>query len=86
MQSKKDLNPQIVSEVYRALVLMGANSDLLGTIGSWGDSLPDADVLANLKAWNEATLQETKGRIEHYGMSFLPSDCNRDEAQQMSVA
>ncbi len=59
-------NSEIVSEIYRTLVLLGAGSDLLGTIGSWGDSLSDADILCNLKAWNSATGQELTSRIEHY--------------------
>ena len=63
------VNREVVSELYRALVLLGANNDLLGTVGSWGDSLPDPDVLANLKGWNEETLKEITRRIEHYGMS-----------------
>ena len=36
MQNSKP-NPEIVSEIYRALVLLGAQPDLLGTVGSWGD-------------------------------------------------
>jgi hypothetical protein len=56
----------IILEVYRAFVLLGAKSDLLGTIGSWEESLPDADVLANLKGWNEATFLELKDRKRHY--------------------
>jgi hypothetical protein len=59
-------NSEIVSEIYRTLVLLGAGSDLLGTVGSWGDSLSDADVLSNLTAWNAATVKELTSRIEHY--------------------
>ncbi len=59
-------NREIVQELYRTLVLMGADSGLLGTVGSWGDSLSDDDVLENLRAWNSATLQEITQRIEHY--------------------
>jgi hypothetical protein len=59
-------NSEIVSEIYRTLVLLGAGSDLLGTIGSWGDSLSDADVFSNLQAWNSATARELTSRIEHY--------------------
>jgi hypothetical protein len=66
---------EIVSEIYRTLVLLGAGSDLLGTIGSWGDSLSDADVLDNLKAWNSATAQELTSRTEHYEtLSRHPAD------------
>lgn len=64
-----NVNQEIVVEIYLALVLLGAESDLLGTVGSWGDSLPEEDVLSGLKAWNEATLKEIKGRVEHYALS-----------------
>jgi len=59
---------RIISELYRTLVLLGAGSDLLGTVGSWGDSLADTDVLSNLEVWNAATTRELKGRIEHCGI------------------
>jgi hypothetical protein len=64
------MNYEIKEELYRALVLLGADNGLLGTVASWGDSLTDEDVLANLKGWNEATTAEAKERIEHYEMSF----------------
>lgn len=74
------MNKEILSEIYRAFVLLGAQNDLLGVIGSCG-SLPDDDVLANLRAWNMATLDEVKGRTEHYGMTFHQSGCTRVEGQ-----
>ena len=43
---------RIVLEVYKAAESLGAKSDLLGLIGSWGDSLPDPDVLEGLREWN----------------------------------
>ena len=61
-------NREIVGELYRTLVLLGADNGLLGTVGSWGQ-LPDEDVIANLKGWNGATLKELTGRIEHYETS-----------------
>lgn len=69
MQAQSTLNREIVNELYRTLVLLGGDHQLLGTVGSWGDSLSDGDVLANLKAWNQATLKETTARIEHYEVS-----------------
>jgi hypothetical protein len=78
------LKREVVNELYRALVLLGADNDLLGTVGSWGNSLPDEDVLANLQGWNEATLIETRQRIEHYEMSYRRPAYNRGEVQGMS--
>ena len=65
MAAFRKMNREIVNEIYRAFALLGAEADLLGTVGSWGDSLPDEHVLANLRAWNNVTLKELKGRIEH---------------------
>lgn len=79
------LRPEIIVEIYRSLVLLGADNGLLGTVGSWGDSLPDADVLANLKGWNEASIAEIKERIGHYEKSSLQSGCIPAEARRMSA-
>jgi hypothetical protein len=68
---QKSVRSEIIGELYRTLVLLGADSGLLGTVGSWGDSLPDTDVLSNLKAWNEASFAEVKGRIGHYEKSCI---------------
>lgn len=75
-------NREIVAELYRALVLFGAGNDLLGIVGSWGDSLPDTDVLSGLRAWNAGTIADIKGRIEHYEMSCPHPACNQDERPQ----
>jgi hypothetical protein len=77
-------NPEIVSELYRTLVLLGAESDILGTVGSWGDSLPDESVLSGLRVWNEATLGQIKARIEHYEISSRPSNCTQAEYLERS--
>jgi hypothetical protein len=59
--SKIDI--QIMNEISKALSLLGAKSDLLGTVGSWKDCLPDEDVLAGLKAWNEWKRNELSERL-----------------------
>jgi len=69
MQTNFVPNIEIKHELYRALVLLGADNGLLGAIGSWGESLPDSDVLANLRGWNQEMLREAKERIEHYEMT-----------------
>lgn len=86
MESANKPNPEIVAELYRTLVLLGAQNDLLGTVGSWGTTLPDADVLANLSGWNEAFLKEAKDRIEHCEMSSRLLPHSRDEVQRKSAA
>jgi len=51
---------EIRSEIYRALELLGANRELLATVGSWADTLDDEEVLKLLKHWNES--EETQRR------------------------
>jgi hypothetical protein len=45
------IEQQIRAEIYCALEVLGADRELLGTIGSWGDTLDDAEVLSLLKEW-----------------------------------
>jgi hypothetical protein len=86
MQVQSSPNPAIVSELYQTLVLLGAGSDLLGTVGSWGDSLPEENVLSGLKAWNDATLAEIKQRIEHYEISCRRQADTQAEPARTSAA
>ena len=46
------IEQQIRSEIYVAFELLGADRELLGTIGSWGDTLDDREILRLLKEWN----------------------------------
>lgn len=82
MQTNSSLNREIVTELYRTLVLLGADHALLGTVGSWGNSLPEGDVLDNLKAWNQETLKETTARIEHYELSCSDQVYSQVEVHQ----
>jgi len=43
---------KIVDEIYLALKDLNAPPLLLGIVGSWGDTLTEAEVLAALKSWN----------------------------------
>ncbi len=75
---------KIFVEIFPALVLLGAGSDLLGAIGLWGDSLPESIVLADLQVWDEATLKELRDRISQMQTSSpLPSGIP-SEGQQTS--
>ncbi len=76
---------EIISELYRALVLLGADSGLLGIIGSWCANLPAKDVLCGLKTWNDASLTEIKERIGHYEMSYHRPTDNQVEAPKTAV-
>ena len=77
MSNSTNSTRTIASELYRSLVLLGAESDLLGIVGSWGDTLPDADVLQQLQAWNHSMAMSVKGRIEHYETSVPHPACSQ---------
>ena len=47
-------------ELYLCLLLLGADSMLLGALASWRDGTDDGDVLADLRNWNEAKRLEMK--------------------------
>ena len=44
---------KIREELYRAMKSLGAQSDLLSIVGSWGDTMDDEWVLNALRDWNE---------------------------------
>jgi len=55
-----DLDRQLQDQIYRSMVLLGADEVLLGAMASWRDGVPERDVLADLRNWNEAKLLELK--------------------------
>jgi hypothetical protein len=55
----KDLTAQIVREIYTVLERLGADLELLAVVGSWRDTLDDAEVLSMLREYNET------GRVLH---------------------
>jgi hypothetical protein len=50
--SEPSMKTQIASEIYTALDRLGAGPDLLAIVGSWGDTLADAEVLRVLRDYN----------------------------------
>jgi hypothetical protein len=52
-QSARDLKAQIASEIYTVLEDLGADEVLLSIVGSWRDTLDDAEVLSMLREYNE---------------------------------
>ena len=47
-------------ELYLSLLLLGADSMLLGAVATRRDGTEDKDVLADLRNWNEAKVLEMK--------------------------
>jgi len=50
--TKSDVRAQIAGELGAALERLGADEELLAIVGSWGDTLNDAEVLAMLRKYN----------------------------------
>jgi hypothetical protein len=48
-----DTGNAIVRELYKAVGSLTDDPSLLSCIGSWGDTMDDAEVLQMLKRWNE---------------------------------
>jgi hypothetical protein len=76
---------RIKQELYRSLVLLGADSSLLAPVGSLWDSIPESDALDAIEAWNEEHLALLTQRIQHYEIACPQADCSRDESRQIVV-
>lgn len=50
--TEHDLKDAIIREMTRAMKFLGAGSDLLGVVCSYGETLEDWEVLDLLKFWN----------------------------------
>ena len=69
------LDHRIVTQIYRAFVLFGAKSDLLGMIGSWGDTLSDDEILAGMRDYNDHKEAEALGiATESRRLAGTPSE------------
>jgi hypothetical protein len=60
LQPMPNLQREMREEIYRSMVLLGADELLLGSIASWRDGITEDDVLAELRNWNEAKVLELK--------------------------
>jgi hypothetical protein len=54
------MNPDLRTELYLALLLLGADSILLGAVAAWREGAGEKEVLADLSNWNQAKLLEMK--------------------------
>jgi hypothetical protein len=55
---KDTIKAQIAAEFYKAFQSLGAKSDLLTIIGSYGGTRPDEWVFEHLRKWNEGRLPD----------------------------
>lgn len=54
-EAEDEMKAAIAAELVEALRKLGAKSDLLGLVGSYGDSQSDERVLEALRRWNKVT-------------------------------
>ena len=54
-EAEDEMKAAIAAELVEALRKLGAKSDLLGLVGSYGDSKSDERVLEALRRWNKVT-------------------------------
>jgi len=52
------LQVSIIKEIVKSMKLLGAKSDLIGSINSWGDCQTDEETLLNIKAWNNSNTKQ----------------------------
>lgn len=53
-----DIQLQILREVAKTFELLGANSGIMAMVGSWGDTLPQEDILDMWRDWNKRVEEE----------------------------
>jgi hypothetical protein len=69
-----EIMKRIMREVYKAVEKLGGDFEILGPIGSYGDSMGDEAVLASLVAWNAA--YGPTADTEQSGISSRQTDCS----------
>ena len=52
------IDREIINTIVKCVASLGGQSDILGSIGSWKDSLPDEDVLTSLQDWLKEKLKQ----------------------------
>lgn len=52
IEQLKPVQYEIVKEIANSLSALGAPGGLLAAISSWGDTLPEQDILSMLQEWN----------------------------------
>jgi hypothetical protein len=52
MTTEQDTRQKIAAELYAALERLGTDEELLAIVGSWRDTLDDAEVLSMLRDYN----------------------------------
>jgi len=53
MNEMTETQLKIISQIYKAFEKLGAESDILAMVGSWGDTLPDDEILEMFRQHNK---------------------------------
>jgi hypothetical protein len=63
-----EIQYEIINEIAVAMHKLGGKSDLVSTVMSWGDTLPDEDVFDLLKQWNDEPVISPRilARLQHH--------------------
>lgn len=49
---------KIINELCESISMLGGGSGLLACLGSWGDTLPQDEVLKMLRDWNQGAKEK----------------------------
>ncbi len=49
---------EILKEMSKTFIMLGANSGIMNMIGSWGDTLPQEEVLQMWRDWNHSAKEK----------------------------
>ncbi len=69
IEKLKPVQAEIVREICKAVGQLKADIGLLATIGSWGDTLPEDEVLSQLKEWNAPRNQPQRQSSPHMSVA-----------------
>lgn len=50
---------EIIGEIAETLIMLGAPSGLMACVGSWGDTLPQDEILEMWRDWNQSAKKES---------------------------
>ena len=64
MEKFTETDFKIIDQIAKAISLLGGKNDILGSICSWKDTLPDVEVLNGLESWNDWKRNELIERLE----------------------
>ena len=78
MTSAVPLKTLIAVELYTAIQKLGGKSDLLGIVGSYGDTMSDDDVLHALRQWNAAHPRVRTHKGDSVGSGFVIHGLQRE--------